>query len=227
MKDTLIIEHLRRGDEEAFKYIYERHYVLLCRFANQILNDAALSEEVVDDAIFYLWEHRREIEITYSVRAYLMRAVRNRCLNELQSLRHREELHFSSFMLPENMDFLDSVFVEENQPLGVLLERELEDELTRSIEELPVECRTVFKKSRFEQKKYEEIALELGISINTVKYHIKNAISSSKAFGQLFAFIDYLYFYGYLKKYKISTTLILDFFVLYIKQRNYATGRTY
>ena len=24
MKDTLIIEHLRRGDEEAFKYIYER-----------------------------------------------------------------------------------------------------------------------------------------------------------------------------------------------------------
>lgn len=136
MKDTLIIEHLRRGDEEAFKYIYEHHYVLLCRFANQILNDAALSEEVVDDAIFYLWEHRREIEITYSVRAYLMRAVRNRCLNELQSLRHREELHFSSFMLPENMDFLDSVFVEENQPLGVLLERELEDELTRSIEEL-------------------------------------------------------------------------------------------
>lgn len=42
--------------------------------------------------------------------------------------------------------------MEENQPLGVLLERELEDELTRSIEELPVECRTVFKKSRFEQK---------------------------------------------------------------------------
>ena len=42
MKDTLIIEHLRRGDEEAFKYIYERHYVLLCRFANHILNDAAL-----------------------------------------------------------------------------------------------------------------------------------------------------------------------------------------
>ena len=167
MKDTLIIEHLRRGDEEAFKYIYEHHYVLLCRFANQILNDAALSEEVVDDAIFYLWEHRREIEITYSVRAYLMRAVRNRCLNELQSLSHREELHFSSFMLPENMEFLDSVFVEENQPLGVLLEQELEDELTRS----------VFKKSRFEQKKYEEIALELGISINTVKYHIKNALA--------------------------------------------------
>jgi len=52
MEDTTIIESLRRGDESTFKCIFERHYVLLCRFANQILNNAALSEEVVDDVIF-------------------------------------------------------------------------------------------------------------------------------------------------------------------------------
>ena len=34
------------------------HYVPLCRFADLFLHDASLSEEVVDDAIFYLWEHR-------------------------------------------------------------------------------------------------------------------------------------------------------------------------
>ena len=36
MKDTLIIEHLRKGDEAAFKYIYECHYVLylLCHYAH-------------------------------------------------------------------------------------------------------------------------------------------------------------------------------------------------
>lgn len=55
----------------------------------------------------------------------------------------------------------------------MLLEQELEEELKRSIDELPLECRKVFYKSRFEQKKYEEIATELGISVNTVKYHIK------------------------------------------------------
>ena len=89
----------------------------------------------------------------------------------------REELHFSSFLLPENMELLDTLFAETEHPLGVLLERELEDELNRSIEELPAECRMVFKKSRFEQKKYEEIASELGISVNTVKYHIKQALA--------------------------------------------------
>lgn len=175
--EELLIKKLRKGDERAFRLLYDRHYVLLCRFANQLLNNAALAEEVVDDVIFYLWEHRQEVEIRYSIRAYLMRAVRNRCLNELQSQSHREELHLSSFLSPESMDFLDFLFVDDKQPLGMLLEQELEDELKRSIDELPLECRRVFYKSRFEQKKYEEIAEELGISVNTVKYHIKNALA--------------------------------------------------
>ena len=66
--------------------------------------------------------------------------------------------------------------MEDNHPLGTLLEQELEEELLKCIEELPKECRAVFKKSRFEQKKYEEIADELKISVNTVKYHIKSAL---------------------------------------------------
>lgn len=172
-----IIERLKRGDERAFRYIYDRHYVLLCRFAEQLLNDLPLAEEVVDDVIFYLWEHRTEVEITYSLRAYLIRAVRNRCLNELNSLGNRIESRVSSLSVAENLEFLDAIFVEERTPLGHLLEQELEDELLRRIDELPSECKAVFKKSRFEGKKYEEIAEELHISVNTVKYHIKNALA--------------------------------------------------
>lgn len=194
--DIHIIDKLKQGDEKAFQYIYDCHYVLLCRFAYQLLNDSSLAEEIVDDTIFYLWEHRAELEITHSIRAYLMRAVRNRCLNELNSLSHRTELRFSSFMLPENVDFLNNVFVEDDHPLGMLLDRELEEKLSQCIENLPQECRTVFKKSRFEQKKYEEIATELNISVNTVKYHIKNAIASLQtnmgSYLKLFIFCFFL-----------------------------------
>lgn len=194
--DIHIIDKLKQGDEKAFQYIYDCHYVLLCRFAYQLLNDSSLAEEIVDDTIFYLWEHRADIEITRSIRAYLMRAVRNRCLNELNSLAHRTELRFSSFTLPENVDFLNTIFVEDNHPLGELLDRELEEKLSQCIESLPQECRAVFKKSRFEQKKYEEIASELNISINTVKYHIKNAIASLQknmgSYLKLFIFCFFL-----------------------------------
>ncbi len=195
MKDILIIKHLRKGNEAVFKYIYEHHYVLLCRIANQILSDTALSEEIVNDVIFYLWEYRHEVEITHSIRAYLIRSVRNRCLNELKSLRYRREKSFSSFITLESIEFLDTIFIDENQPLGILLEQELEQELIQSIEELPIECRTVFKKSRFEQKKYKEIAIELGVSINTVKYHMKNALAILQKRMDDYLHIIILYFF--------------------------------
>lgn len=195
MTEKQLIEELRCGNESAFRRIYDRHYVPLCRFADLFLHDTSLSEEVVDDAIFYLWEHRSEVEITYSLRAYLMKSVRNRCLNELNSLAHREELQFSSFSLPENAEFLDTLFIEKDHPLGYLLEQELEEELERSIEALPEECRVVFKKSRFEQKKYEEIARELNISVNTVKYHIKNALAflQKRMLGYLKLLVWYIF----------------------------------
>lgn len=103
--EKLIIEQLKQGNEDAFKYIYKQHYVLLCRFANQMLADAALAEEIVDDAIFYLWEHRSDIEIEYSIRAYLMRAVRNRCLNELNSLRRGRNFWFLHFFFRKIWNF--------------------------------------------------------------------------------------------------------------------------
>ena len=64
-----------------------------------------------------------------------------------------------------------------NYPLGRLLEKELENEIMNAINRLPDECRKVFNMSRFENRKYEEIAQELKISVNTVKYHIKHALA--------------------------------------------------
>ncbi len=177
MKDELLIQRLREGDEKAFKYIYEHHYILLCRFSNQILHDAAVSEEIVDDTIFHLWEHRRQLPDILSLRSYLMQAVRNRCINELRSFRHRTMSNFTAITPRENADFLEAIFKENTQPLGILLQQELEELLCRCVEELPPECREVFKRSRQKNKNNEEIAHELGISVNTVKYHIKNALA--------------------------------------------------
>lgn len=177
MEDQLIVDRLKRGDEAAFKFVFDNHYTTLCRFANQILHDAALAEEVVDDAIFYLWEHREDLHITHSIRAYLMQAVRNRSLNELSSAACRREQNFSSISPEENAEFLETVFVDESHPMGMLLQQELEDAVTDCIDRLPEECRRVFVMSRFDGMKQEEIARELGISVNTVKYHMKNALA--------------------------------------------------
>ena len=99
-----LIEGIRNGDMHAFRTIYDQHYQVLCRFAFQFLNDRGLAEEIVDDTIFYLWEHRKDLAITHSVRSYLMTTVKNKCLNELNSLRHRSQMAFSSITSQENKE---------------------------------------------------------------------------------------------------------------------------
>lgn len=175
--DLLLAQKLKEGDESVFQSIFDKHFNLLCNFAYTFVEDRQMAEEIVDDAIFYLWEHREEIEFTYSIRSYLMRSVRNGCLNELNSLHHRKEVCLSHYLSEDSVDFLENVFLDDSHPLGVLIEQELEHELYRLIDSLPNECRLVFRKSRFEDKTYEEIAQDLGISVNTVKYHIKKALA--------------------------------------------------
>ena len=192
--ETLIVEQLKTGNEDAYQYIYDLHYALLCHVANGYVKDQFLAETIVGDTIFHLWEIRETLEISVSIRSYLLRAVRNRCINYLNSEWEKREIAFSSLMPDEITD--DKMTISDSHPLGTLLERELEEEIYKAIDKLPNECRRVFDKSRFEGKSYEEISQELGISVNTVKYHIKNALASLQTNLSKYLITLLLFFFG-------------------------------
>ena len=71
---------------------------------------------------------------------------------------------------------LQNIVSDNEHPLGNLLKEELESKIHESINKLPPACKQVFTMSRFREMSYEEISRELGISVNTVKYHIKSAL---------------------------------------------------
>ena len=173
--EALLVQQLKNGVDAAYKYLYDQHYQILCHVAAQYVKDDFLAETIVGDVIFHLWEVRETIEINTSVRSYLMTCVRNRCIDYLKSHYHKREVAHSDTGL---RDFPVLQYVKDDDyPLGKLLEKELEDEIMNAINRLPDECRRVFNMSRFENRKYEEIAQELKISVNTVKYHIKHALA--------------------------------------------------
>lgn len=192
--ETLIVEQLKLGNEDAYQYIYDHHYALLCHVANGYVKEQFLAETIVGDTIFHVWEIRETLEISVSIRSYLLRAVRNRCINYLNSEREKREIAFSALLPDEITD--DKIILPDSHPLGTLLERELEEEIYKAIEKLPEECRRVFDKSRFEGKSYEQISQDLGISINTVKYHIKNALASLQKNLSKYLITLFLFFFG-------------------------------
>lgn len=139
--EALLVQQLRNGEDAAYKYLYDRHYQILCHVAAQYVKDDFLAETIVGDVIFHLWEVREAIEINTSVRSYLMSCVRHRCMDYLKSQYHQHEVSESHVGM---RDFPVLQYVKDSDyPLGRLLEKELENEIMNAINRLPDECRMI------------------------------------------------------------------------------------
>ena len=79
--EKIIIKKLKAGDNDAYNYLYDYHYVALSKLSYYMLKDKAQAESIVSDVIFHLWEIRENLELIPPLRNYLIIAVRNKCLN--------------------------------------------------------------------------------------------------------------------------------------------------
>ena len=168
-----IIFGLKNGHEDAYKYLYDEYYNKLCRLANLYVRDSFVSENIVGDLIFHLWENREQFEIHDSLNAYLFTSVRNRCYNYLSQAHVQKE---SSITQLQDDSIIFSMHSDTELPIGILMEKELQKAVDLAVNQLPEQTKKVFELKRYEDLSYEEISIQLNISTNTVKYHIKNAL---------------------------------------------------
>ena len=159
--DTL--SALKTGDRAAFELLFKSMYKRLVGYAYQFIKDKDQCEELVQDAFYHIWAKRAEIEINSSVQAYLFSAVRNKALNEIAHQKvvqlHRQE-----------------AVEDEPHEQNPLEQTELGELIAKAVEKLPLERRKVFYMSKYEGKKFKEIADELGISIKTVENQMGKAL---------------------------------------------------
>ncbi|MCU0471068.1 MAG: RNA polymerase sigma-70 factor [Arcicella sp.] len=165
--DTDILLAIRQGNERVFETVFRKHYQALCNYACGILKDMDDAEEVVQSIFLKFWEQRQEIEINVSLKSYLYRAVHNTCLNRLKHLKIQET--YRQYV----GEYLDVTYDTATETLD---KYELESRISEALEKLPEQCRIIFKMSRFEELKYQEIANQLGLSIKTVENQIGKAL---------------------------------------------------
>ncbi len=166
MDDRALLDRLRSGDQEAFDSIFRTHYAYLVAFAQGVLRDRAAAEDSAQEVMLELWRRRSEIVIQESLRAYLLRATRNRSLNQL---RHAKvERNAEPQLVGEESISATGT--------GKLVAGELRDALAAAVAELPPACREVFQLSRGQGLRYAEIAATLGISVKTVESQMGKAL---------------------------------------------------
>lgn len=162
---------LRNGEERAWRALFDDFYPLMYQIAFQYTGDRSAAQSIVMEVLENLWDKRIGIEIKNSLRSYLLGAVRKRSVNYLKSF------YIKNMKPMPSETFLGEEISDGSIPLGKLLDDEFRSVVISAINSLPEDSRKVFELSRNIGLKYEDIAQELGISVNTVKYHMKQSLS--------------------------------------------------
>lgn len=153
----------------------------LFRYALCIVNDKQLAEEIVHDVFINLWEKRKKIIISGSVKSYLYRVVHNMAVNHI--IRQKRKKNQIELIIPEESWKVILETCSYDSYLTEAMEaEETERIINDAINELPGQCRRIFIMSRFEGKQNHEISSELDISINSVRTQLFRALKKIREY---------------------------------------------
>lgn len=163
---------LQQGKEHALQAIFNQYYKYLLVTGYNIIGDNDKAKDLVQDVFFELWKKREQIDIQYSLKAYLRKAVVNRSLNYLKMHKRIDwgEDHFDT-----------QTPTQEVSPQQVLEASDLQSAINKTIDHLPTKCKTIFKMSRFEHFSHKDIAAQLNISTKTIENQITKALKLIRA----------------------------------------------
>ena len=141
--------------------LFKTHYSAMHRLAMLILRDEDVSRDIVHD----VFESLLNTGLTDVSAEYLLRAVRNRCLNHLRGLSTKERI-LEVYALDEAA-IADDEWPDEQTIAGIQ---------ACIATDLSAACRRVVELRFADGKSYKGIAATLGISEVAVYKHLRHAI---------------------------------------------------
>lgn len=167
LTDAELVLLLKKGDHAAFAELYDRYAMMIYFKVNQMLRDEEQAKDLVQDVFMALWSKPELLKAESNLRGYLYVSSRNKVLNLIRDGKTKSDFlsaiaAYATEVSTETMDRLD--------------ERELMSFIAAEISKLPAKMRMIFELSRIEDLSHKEIALRLGISEQTVKSQVHNAL---------------------------------------------------
>lgn len=143
----------------SFKAIFQDLYPGLVKSALFYIHDLSAAEDITQEVFAKLWEKQERLNTIDNLKGYLSYAVKNSCLNYLE---HQQVVN------KYQQEYLQQIAEDDSTD-------EFIQKVQISLTKLPPKRRQILELSISESKSYQEIADLQGISINTVKDHLKKA----------------------------------------------------
>lgn len=150
----------------AFELFYKEHFVKMVTLCGKMVDDKDLSCQLVQEAFYRIWEKRDTLDHVKNPAGYLYRTVKYTTLDYLRKIRRE----LSSLHIDPNTKADDHHTGKE----------ELLHIISKTAQQLPGKCRTIFQMAHLQGFSTQEIAAYLEISPLTVKKQKTIAIQKLK-----------------------------------------------
>ena len=193
--DEEILEEIKKNNIGVFNRFFEDTYYQLYFQCRKMIADPDTAKDLLQNVYLRFWEKRKDIDIRVSLSAYLSRSVRNECLNYIRGQRDMVSLSDSA---DESWGVVEPAQNENDSPEACLEFFELENRISEVVEQLPEQCRNIFKLSRESGLKNQEIADKLNLSVRTVETQLYRALKNIK--NHLYEYLQFLFWLLFLQK---------------------------
>lgn len=158
------------NDKSILEGLFRQHYGKMTHLARTLLHDDAEAQDVVQDVFARLLEN--EYQMTGSkAEAYLMSAVRNRCMNHIRNMQFREQFKHLHPLDEANESHSIEEMMAELEQINAIVEAHIEEPQ-----------RTIFRLRFDEELTFQQIATRLDMSVGTVYKYLRQCISRIKSF---------------------------------------------
>ncbi len=165
----------QHGDEQAYGQLYIAYMPYLLRFAQTIIKNHELAEEIVSDVFIKIWQNRADLSRVGNFKLYLYVSTKNTALNYLSRHFRKEIISLDEMSL--------NISMSPYNPEQLLITSEAVKKINVEIQKLPPRCRLIFKLVKEDKLRYNEIARLLNISVKTIDNQM--AIALKKISGAI------------------------------------------
>ncbi|WP_423148892.1 RNA polymerase sigma factor [Rubrolithibacter danxiaensis] len=177
----------RNGDQQAYEKLIHKLSTPLYGYGMRIIHDHEFVKDCIQDVFFELWNRRKRISQTPSVKSYLFKAIRLRIFREYKKWDKTDSLDDNYHFLVEFN--IETKIIEEQ------LSEETESRIKKILNELPKRQKEIIYLRFYEGLNSEQIAEIMGVTKQSVYNLLRDSIQRLRnewfkvAFSILFGFI--------------------------------------
>jgi len=171
IEDKLLFWKLKHGNADALCQIYEKYKNDLHALAISLSNNRKDAEDAVHDVFVSFAQSVNEIQLTSSLKNYLLTSAANRVRN----LRRNEH------KITTDSDALELAAENLNQPDKLAMSREQMQQISDALAELPDEQQEVIILHIQSGLKFKQIADAQQVSINTIQSRYRYGLDKLRA----------------------------------------------